>query len=83
VVRAAQPAAHEVYPIGLRDRLPAIRIPLRPTDADVVVDLQALIHQRHERGRCHLLNYRIELEPPLPLEDAEWVDGILRAHAVH
>jgi hypothetical protein len=82
VVRAAQPAAHEVYPIGLRDRLPAIRIPLRPTDADVVVDLQALINQCHERGRYHLLNYRIELEPPLALEEAEWVDGILRAHAL-
>jgi len=53
---------------------------LRPTDADVVVDLQALINQCHDRGRYHLLNYRIELEPPLALEEAEWVDAILRAH---
>jgi hypothetical protein len=82
VVRAALPAAHEVYPIGFRDRLPAIRVPLRPTDADVVVDLQALINQCHERGRYHLLNYRIELEPPLALDEAEWVDGILRAHGL-
>jgi hypothetical protein len=82
VIRAAQPSEQEVYPIGLRDRLPAIRIPLRPTDADVVVDLQALINQCHERGRYHLLNYRIELEPPLALDEAGWVDGILRAHAL-
>jgi hypothetical protein len=40
VFRAAQPVAYEVYPVRLRDRLPVIRVPLRPTDADVVLDLQ-------------------------------------------
>jgi hypothetical protein len=74
--------ACEVYPIGLRDRLPAIRVPLRPTDSDVVVDLQPLINQCHERGRYHLLNYRLELDPPLSPEEAAWVDEILRAHAL-
>jgi len=80
VHRAALPAAREVYPIRLRDRLPAIRVPLRPTDADVVVDLQALIDQCHERGRYHLLNYRLALDPPLPPEEAVWVDQVLRGH---
>jgi hypothetical protein len=82
VFRAAQPVAYEVYPIRLRDRLPVIRVPLRPTDADVVLDLQPLINQCHERGRYHLLNYGLELEPPLLPEEATWVDEILRAHAL-
>ena len=80
VFRAARPAEHEVYPIPLRERLPAIRVPLRPTDADVVADLQPLIDQCHERGRYHLLNYRLDLDPPFPSEETAWVDGILREH---
>jgi len=78
VFRAALPAARELYPIGLRDRLPAIRVPLRPTDTDVVLDLQPLIDQCHERGRYHLLNYRPDLDPPLPPDEAAWVDQVLR-----
>jgi len=82
VFRAAQPVAYEVYPVRLRDRLPVIRVPLRPSDADGVLDLQPLINQCHERGRYHLLNYGLELEPPLLPEEATWVDEILRAHAL-
>ena len=77
VWRAARPEEHEVYPIRLRERLPAIRVPLRPTDADVVLDLQPLIDQCHERGRYHLLNYRLALQPPLSPEDAAWAEDIL------
>jgi hypothetical protein len=80
VYRAAHPGEHEVYPIRLRERLPAIRVPLRPTDADVVLDLQPLIDQCHERGRYHFLNYRLDLDPPLPPEDAAWVSQVLREH---
>ena len=82
VFRAARSSEREVYPLRLRDRLPAIRVPLRPTDADVVVDLQPLIDQCHERGRYHLLNYRLDLDPPLPPEEAVWVDQVLREHGL-
>lgn len=80
VFRAERPAEQEVYPIRLRERLPAIRVPLRATDADVVVDLQPLIDRCHERGRYHLLQYRLDLDPPLAPEDAAWVGQILREH---
>jgi hypothetical protein len=80
VFRAERPAEREVYPVRLRERLPAIRVPLRPTDADVVLDLQPLIDQCHERGRYHLLDYRLNPDPPLLPEDAAWVDEILRSH---
>jgi hypothetical protein len=80
VFRAARSSEREVYPIRLRDRLPTIRVPLRPTDADVVVDLQPLIDQCHERGRYHLLNYRLDLDPPLPPAEAAWVEQVLHDH---
>lgn len=82
VFRTAQPAAHEVYPVRLRERLPVIRVPLRPSDADVVLDLQPLIDQCHERGRYHLLDYRLDLQPPLPPEEAVWVDQVLRTQGL-
>lgn len=82
VFRTAQPAAHEVYPVRLRERLPVIRVPLRPSDADVVLDLQPLIDQCHERGRYHLLDYRLDLQPPLPPEEAVWVHQVLRTQGL-
>jgi hypothetical protein len=80
VFRASRLEEQEVYPIRLRERLPVIRIPLRVTDADVVMDLQPLINQCHERGRYHLLNYRLRLEPPLQPEDIAWAEQLLREH---
>jgi hypothetical protein len=80
VVRAERPGEHEVYPLPLRQRLPSISIPLRPTDGDVVQDLQPLIDQCHERGRYHLLDYRLALEPQLAPDDAAWADQLLRRY---
>jgi hypothetical protein len=37
--------------LPLRQRLPAIRVPLRRTDPDAALDLQVLIEQCYERGR--------------------------------
>lgn len=80
VYRAALPGGYEVYPIRLRERLPAIRVPLRSSDADVVLDLQALIDQCHQRGRYHMLNYRLDLEPPLDPEESTWLNQVLKEH---
>jgi hypothetical protein len=77
VFRTTQPHEREGYPIRLRERLPAIRVPLRSTDVDVVLDLQPLIDQCHERGRYHLLDYRRDLDPPLAADDAQWVNELL------
>lgn len=82
VFQVARPGEYSVHPIRLRDRLPLLRIPLRPTDADVTVDLQSLIDQCHERGRYHSLNYRLDLEPPLAPEDASWIEQILKEHGL-
>jgi hypothetical protein len=69
----------EFYRIPLRERLPAIRIPLRQSDTDVALDLQPLIDQSYEDGRYgHEIDYRSEPDPPLSADDALWADALLR-----
>lgn len=80
VLRAAQPAGVDLYPIHLRQPLPAFRVPLRETDQDIPLDLQPLIDQCHERGRYHLLDYSADPAPPFSANDAQWLNEILRHH---
>ena len=50
----------------LWERLPIIKIPLRPDDADVPLDLQALVEQCYRNGAYEgTLNYAIDPDPPL------------------
>lgn len=78
VYRAARPSQWEYYPVQLRDRLPSIRIPLRPSDADVVLPLQRLIDEACERGQYNEDDYALRLEPSLATEDAAWSESLLR-----
>jgi hypothetical protein len=79
VRRAVTPTQAEVYSIPLQQRLPAVKIPLRPTDADVRLDLQALLEQAYQRGRYEGdLDYDKDPEPPLAGPDAAWADQWLR-----
>jgi hypothetical protein len=59
VHRAARRGQTELYPISLRQPLPAIRIPLRPDDQDVPLDLQTVIEQVWRNGRYDLTDYGI------------------------
>ncbi len=77
VRRATRPDEASLYPITLRESLPNIRIPLRPTDSDVVLQLQPLLDECYERGR-YRLNYQQPPEPPLETEDESWADQLLR-----
>jgi hypothetical protein len=78
--RATRPGAHEVYRMPLRERLPAIRVPLRATDADVPLDLQALVDQCYRNGGYDEdIDYRAEPDPPLDPDDARWADELLRS----
>lgn len=57
-----------------------ISIEFGPSTAagDIPTDLQPLVDQCHERGRYHLLDYRTELDPPFPPNEAARVDQVLR-----
>ena len=77
--RGWKPFEIEYYPIPLRQRLPAIRIPLRRADSDVALDLQALIDESYESGRYgDDIDYREDPEPPLGSDDAKWAEALLR-----
>ena len=78
VFRASHPKEGETYVIGLRDPLPVISIPLRPTDPDIPLELQPLIDRCHQRGRYYRLRYQAELTPPLCPSDRDWVQATLR-----
>jgi hypothetical protein len=68
----------EIYRMPLRERLPAIRIPLRQSDPDAALDIQRLIDQAYLDGRYDDIEYRKPCNPPLDPEDAAWADQLLK-----
>jgi hypothetical protein len=68
----------EYYPISLQSKLPTIQVPLRPTDRDAPLDLQALLEQCYENGGYDDIDYNREPEPPLPPAAARWATKLLR-----
>jgi hypothetical protein len=80
VVRGWRPGQAEVYPIPLRDPLPTIRIPLRRTDPDAVLNLQELIDAAYQNGAYdRTVDYRRDPNPPLSDEHAAWAAELLKA----
>jgi hypothetical protein len=77
--RAWKPFDLEYYRLPLRERLPAIAIPLRPEDPYVALDLQAALDECCEEGRYPSdIDYRVDADPPLTGDDARWADALLR-----
>ena len=68
----------EYFPISLREALPTIPIPLRKTDEDVALDLQAVLQQAYINGRYDDLDYSKPAIPPMETEDAAWAGKMLR-----
>jgi hypothetical protein len=79
VRRGWTPLQAEVYAVPLRERLPAISVPLRATDADVPFDLQPLLDRCYDNGGYQDdIDYEVEPDPTLAPEDAAWTDALLR-----
>jgi hypothetical protein len=76
VYRGGKPNQCDLYPIGLREALPVIGVPLRETDPDVPLDLQPLIEHVYRTGRFPI-DYREPCDPPLEGPDAEWSKTLL------
>jgi hypothetical protein len=71
--------SYEVYPIGLGQRLPRLRIPLRNGDDDAMLDLQEAFTRSYDIGPYpERLNYKSD---PPGLSDAEvaWVNELLQS----
>lgn len=71
----------DVWPIGLRDRLPVLPVPLLPPDADVRLDLQQAVNDCYDLVHYErLLDYTVAPPPPpLSAADAGWVEECLAA----
>jgi hypothetical protein len=64
----------ELYPRGLRDPLPIVRIPLVAPDADVPLNLQSAIEEVYHRARFGArIRYDKPCVPALPTDDQAWV----------
>ncbi len=73
----------QVWAIALRERLPAVPVPLLPPDPDVPLDLQAAVDACFDLvGYERLLDYASSPPPPEMEEgDAGWVRETLRVHS--
>ena len=83
VSRATSLGEYEIYPIPLRKRLPRVSIPLRPPDADVVLDLPSVFDLCYDNSDfAREIDYNATPEIPLSPADATWADALLREKGV-
>lgn len=81
VIRASAPHLRELYAIHYRVTLPSIKVPLRPEDPDIWLNLQTLAEQAHEEAQMdQITDYTRDPEPPLSPEDTAWLHTHLKAH---
>jgi len=79
VVRALRKDQCEYYPIPLTAPLPKIKIPLRPSDADVELELQALLEAAYTNGGyADDIDYNKSPLLPLPKVVADWTSDWLK-----
>jgi hypothetical protein len=77
VSRAAHRPRAGFWPIGLKQRLPVIPIPLRDQDKDAHVDLQEILDHVYDASGYEDFVYRGMPEPALSAVDAEWARQFL------
>ncbi len=83
VSRADQRTRTRYWPVGVRQPLPVIAIPLRGKDPEVPLDLGAVFRTVYERGAYDLsLDYRTPPQPPLEGDDGKWAMELLRGQGV-
>ena len=61
-----------VWPIGIRDQLPRIPVPLRRPDEDAWLDLRAILDRVYDAAGYEDYLYTGSPQPPLRVDDAAW-----------
>lgn len=83
VVRAVRSDQCEYYAIPLTAPLPKLKIPLRPTDADVVLELQPLIEAAYTNGGyADDIDYGKSPLLPLPKIVSDWTNDWLKQNPI-
>ncbi|MDB5292625.1 MAG: hypothetical protein JWL69_3866 [Phycisphaerales bacterium] len=68
-----------LWAIRIEQQLPPIKVPLRDGDPDASLDLQVVLSTAYDRAAYgSILNYRAAPVPPLPPEQAQWAESLLR-----
>jgi hypothetical protein len=78
VQKSWQRGRWEAYPVELRAPIPAVHVPLRPTDDPAVLRLQPLIRRVYAAGGYDDIDYARPPRPALSPADEVWADGLLR-----
>jgi hypothetical protein len=79
VSRGDQRTRTRYWPVGIRQPLPVIAIPLRGKDPEVPLDLGAVFQTAYDRAAYDLsVDYRKPPQPPLEGDDAQWARELLR-----
>lgn len=65
------------WPIGLRDRLPSVPVPLQVPDSPVILDLQTVLDETYEAAGYGKYIYAESPEPPLSSDDLAWARQFL------
>ncbi|HYN88952.1 MAG TPA: DUF4058 family protein [Ardenticatenaceae bacterium] len=77
--RAEQRPLTEVWPIYLNQPLPSVPVPLRPPDADAILDLQQILTAVYDLlGLDLAIDYRQPPEIPVRGEAEQWAEELLR-----
>lgn len=81
VSRASIRPTADLYGFNLQDAIPLFSLPLKPPDADLVVNLQAIFVGVYDRASYDLrLDYSQPVPPSALAEaDQQWVDALLAA----
>lgn len=68
-----------VWPVGVRQRLPRVSVPLADQDSDVALDLQTMLDHCYDAGKYERqVDYRHDPTVPLAKADAAWANALLR-----
>ena len=83
VSRTAERPRVGLWPVGLRDPLPAVPIPLRAGEPEPRADLKAVLDRVYDEAGYAYRVYRDgPPDPPLGAEDAVWAGEVLAAAGV-
>ncbi|HTU17661.1 MAG TPA: DUF4058 family protein [Gemmataceae bacterium] len=79
VARCQESTYGKFWPVSVRQALPVISVPLRGKDADVPLDLGAVLRAAYDNAAYDVsIDYRRDPVPPLSRDNAAWAAKLLR-----
>jgi hypothetical protein len=78
--RMTRPGKCGLWPIGLREPLPVVPVPLMPGEPEVRLDLAPMVNTIYVRSNYGLsINYDLPLSPPPQNQaDVDWISQLVR-----